>query len=191
MADSATPSASSGEGGRLYNPYQDLHGALDSRSLDHLYRLPDAPEFLFQEEAHVQRRSWSDNLTYYTGCGYLAGAVVGGGYGLAEGLRTRPDEGIDTWKLRVNKILNSSGHRGRTAGNALGILGLLYAGMESAAAHYRSSDDIFNNILAGFGTGALYKAAAGPRTAVIAGVVGGFAASGLAGAKYFAGRLSG
>jgi import inner membrane translocase subunit TIM23 len=60
-------------GGRLYNPYADLHGALDGKNVGNLYRIPDAPEFLFTEEAAVHRRSWSDNLTYWTGGGYLAG----------------------------------------------------------------------------------------------------------------------
>ena len=37
------------------------------------FRLPKEPEFLFSEEASVKTRSWSENLTYYTGSGYLAG----------------------------------------------------------------------------------------------------------------------
>lgn len=35
------------------------------------------PEFLFSEEALVHKRSWSENLTYYTGVGYLAGGRAG------------------------------------------------------------------------------------------------------------------
>lgn len=35
------------------------------------------PEFLFSEEALVHKRSWSENLTYYTGMGYLAGGRAG------------------------------------------------------------------------------------------------------------------
>ena len=38
------------------------------------FRLPTQPEFLFSEEATVHHRSWSENLTYYTGTGYLSGA---------------------------------------------------------------------------------------------------------------------
>ena len=37
------------------------------------YKLPSQPEFLFSEEAAVHRRSWSENLTYYTGTGYVTG----------------------------------------------------------------------------------------------------------------------
>ena len=62
---------------RLYNPYEGLSTALDARAglPRNLYRLPEQPEFLFSEEAGVHKRSWSENLTYYTGLGYLSGAV--------------------------------------------------------------------------------------------------------------------
>lgn len=45
--------------------------------------------------------------------------------------RVRPEIGPDTARLRVNRLLNMTGTRGRTAGNALGVLGLLFAGIES------------------------------------------------------------
>ena len=62
---------------RLYNPYEGLSTALDARAglPRNLYRLPEQPEFLFSEEASVHKRSWSENLTYYTGLGYLSGMV--------------------------------------------------------------------------------------------------------------------
>lgn len=164
--------------GRLYNPYADLYGAADLKSLESVYTLPSAPEYLFPDEAVVQRRNWSENLTYYTGCGYGAGALLGGARGVFEGLRSQ--ERTDTTKIRVNRLLNASGHRGRVMGNTLGILGLLYAGFESTASHYRDTDDMLNTVIAGLGTGVMYKAAAGPRTAAIAGALGGVAAAGLA-----------
>ena len=60
---------------RLYNPYEGLSTALDARAglPRNLYRVPEQPEFLFSEEAGVHKRSWSENLTYYTGLGYLSG----------------------------------------------------------------------------------------------------------------------
>ncbi|XP_024389263.1 mitochondrial import inner membrane translocase subunit TIM23-2 [Physcomitrium patens] len=167
--------------GRLYNPYADLYGAADLKSLESVYRLPSAPEYLFPDEAVVQRRNWSENLTYHTGCGYLAGAVGGGAKGALEGLRSQ--EGSDTMKIRVNRFLNASGHRGRAYGNTVGILGLMYAGFESTASHYRATDDMLNTVIAGLGTGVMYKAAAGPRTAAIAGALGGIAAAGLVAGK--------
>jgi hypothetical protein len=39
------------------------------------FKLPKQPEFLFSEEAAVKRRSWSENLTYYTGVGYGIGEL--------------------------------------------------------------------------------------------------------------------
>lgn len=78
-------------------------------------------------------------------------------------------------KLKVNRILNASGHAGRKIGNRAGVIGLLYAGMESGMVAVRDTDDIINSVVAGLGTGALYKAAAGPRSAAVAGAIGGIA----------------
>ncbi|XP_019193270.1 PREDICTED: mitochondrial import inner membrane translocase subunit TIM23-2-like [Ipomoea nil] len=151
---------------RLYNPYHDLQVPIQS-----LYKLPTSPEFLFQEESVAQRRSWGENLTYYTGIGYLAGATVGAGKGFVDGVRA--SEAGDTMKLRVNRILNGSGHTGRKFGNRAGVIGLLYAGMESGMVAARDTDDVINSVVAGLGTGALYRAASGLRSAAVAGVIGG------------------
>lgn len=62
-----------GSSQRLYNPYEGLESALDRRLSKGTYSLPDQPEFLFDEEATVHRRNWSENITYYTGTGYLGG----------------------------------------------------------------------------------------------------------------------
>lgn len=82
----------------------------------------------------------------------------------------------DTLKLRVNRILNSGGQTGRRFGNSLGVVGLIFAGLESGMVYMRGNDDILNSVVAGLGTGALYRAAAGPRSAAIAGAIGGLAA---------------
>ncbi|KAL5579433.1 hypothetical protein UlMin_011875 [Ulmus minor] len=151
---------------RLYNPYQDLQAPIRN-----LYQLPTSPEFLFVEEARRQHRSWGENLTFYTGCAYLTGAVGGAGTGLVSGVKSF--ESGDTLKLRVNRILNSSGHSGRVWGNRLGVIGLLYAGLESGMVSLRDTDDAWNSVAAGLGTGALYRAARGVRSAAVAGAVGG------------------
>ncbi|XP_020093929.1 mitochondrial import inner membrane translocase subunit TIM23-2-like [Ananas comosus] len=151
---------------RLYNPYQDLH--VPSRAL---YDLPTAPEFLFQEEAVAQRRSWGENLTYYTGIGYLSGAAAGATLGLHRAISAA--EPGDTLKIRINRVLNSAGQDGRRIGNRLGVIGLLYAGLESGMVALRDTDDWINSVAAGLGTGTLYKAANGPRSAAVAGAIGG------------------
>lgn len=122
---SADPAASPSAGRRLYNPYQDLSN-IPYKSL---YDLPTSPEFLFQEEALVQRRSWGENLTYYTGIGYLSGAAAGAAVGLRDAARAA--EPGETAKIRANRVLNSCGGAGRRVGNRLGVIGLLYAGIES------------------------------------------------------------
>ncbi|KAG0457181.1 hypothetical protein HPP92_022014 [Vanilla planifolia] len=159
-----------------YDPYKDLQ--IPYRAI---YELPNSPEFLFQEESASQRRSWGENLTYYTGIGYLSGAAIGASHGLYKGLRAAEHE--DTIKLRVNRVLNSSGQDGRRIGNRLGVIGLLYAGMESGMVALRESDDWINGVVAGLGTGALYKAANGPRSAAIAGAVGGLMVGAAVGCK--------
>ncbi|MQM04475.1 hypothetical protein Taro_037275 [Colocasia esculenta] len=168
--------AATSGGVRQYNPYKDLQIPYQS-----IYNLPTSPEFLFQEESIAQRRSWGENLTYYTGCGYLAGAVGGAGKGLYEALRA--GEPGDTLKLRVNRILNTSGQAGRRVGNRLGVIGLMYAGLESGMVMARDTDDWMNSVVAGLGTGALFKAASGPRSAAVAGAIGGLMVGAAVGAK--------
>ncbi|CAM8949877.1 unnamed protein product [Rhodiola kirilowii] len=161
---------------RLYNPYQDLN-----LPTHRLYQLPTSPEFLFQEECKTQRRSWGENLTYYTGLSYLGGAIVGAGKGLVDGVKA--SEAGDTTKLRVNRILNASGQNGRSFGNRAGVIGLMYAGLESGIVAVRDTDDVINSVVAGLGTGALYKAAAGVRSAAVGGAIGGVVVAALVGGK--------
>eukprot|EP00252_Welwitschia_mirabilis_P019352 TRINITY_DN4452_c0_g2_i1.p1 TRINITY_DN4452_c0_g2~~TRINITY_DN4452_c0_g2_i1.p1 ORF type:complete len:192 (-),score=12.61 TRINITY_DN4452_c0_g2_i1:1038-1613(-) len=182
MTRSFTDGSETRENKRIYNPYGDLNGAIDYKPLRNLYELPTSPEFLFQEEAAVQRRSWGENLQYYTGCGYLLGAVSGAGVGMVEGLKAR--EPGDSLKLRINRVLNASGHSGRKFGNKLGVIGLLYAGMESGIVAARNGqDDIWNSVSAGLATGALYRATAGPRSAAVAGAIGGVVVGALVAGK--------
>ncbi|KAF9625606.1 hypothetical protein IFM89_024379 [Coptis chinensis] len=139
-------------------------------------------DFLFQEEAGIQRRSWGENVTYYAGSGYLTGILLGGSRGIYEGIKS--GEKGESRKIRVSRILNSTGARGSKLGNSLAALGLIYAGLESGIVGYRNTDDVWNNVLAGLGTGAFYKVASGPRTAVVAGVIGGLAAGAVAAGKH-------
>lgn len=163
-------------GRRQYNPYQDLN--IPYRTL---YDLPTSPEYLFQEEALAQRRSWGENLTYYTGVGYLAGAAGGAAVGLRRAVQAA--EPGETMKLRLNRVLNSCGSDGRKYGNTLGVIGLLYAGMESGMVAVRDRDDWINSVVAGLGTGAIFRAANGPRSAAIAGAIGGLLAGSAAAGK--------
>lgn len=110
-------------------------------------------------------------MTYYTGIGYIAGATAGAAKGFGTGVKSI--EPTDTLKLKINRILNGSGQAGRQIGNRCGVIGLMYAGLESGMVAVRDTDDIINSVVAGLGTGALYKAASGPRSAAVAGAIGG------------------
>lgn len=182
--------ASGGEE-RLYNPYEGISAALDRRDVKAPFRLPQEPEFLFSEESVVQRRSWSENLTYYTGVGYLAGAAAGGGVGaykvlLAPG-SLQGQASLPSQRIRVNQLLNTSGKMGRSAGNALGVLGLLFSSSESF--YYYMNDRIlpedFMTVAAGATTGAIYRSVRGPRQALAAGAVGSIGGVLLLGARKF------
>ncbi|CAI0384526.1 unnamed protein product [Linum tenue] len=161
-----------------YHPYQNFY-SVPSQSL---YNLPTSPEFLFQEEAARQRRTWSENLTYYTGAGYLGGAIAGGAKGTLDGIRAA--EAGESMKLRLNRVLNSGGQSGRRLGNTMGVLGLMFTGIESGLIALRDVDDLANTVVAGLGTGAIYRAARGPRSAAIAGAIGGVAAAAAVAGKH-------
>lgn len=173
------------EGGRrLYNPYAELNlgGAAGVAGLEQrAYRVPTAPEFLFSEEAKVKTRSWSENVTYYTGVGWAGGALVGGtAAGLAalrapavplhggpRGQAAMPQSAKLAQRLRYNRVLNAAGSNGRKVANILGCLGLLYAFSESGLQMARDGeDDWLNTVAAGCATGGLYRSGAGPLHAV-------------------------
>lgn len=163
---------------RLYNPYQDLNLHVPTNTL---YKLPNSPEFLFSEESLHQRRSWGENLTFYTGTAYLAGSVSGAAAGFFSGVKSF--EQGDTMKLKINRVLNSSGHAGRTWGNRIGIVGLIYAGIESGVVAITDRDDVWSSVAAGLGTGAICRAARGVRSAAVAGALGGLAAGAVVAGK--------
>ncbi|KAK8524797.1 hypothetical protein V6N13_084185 [Hibiscus sabdariffa] len=163
---------------RLYNPYQDLNLQVP---MNNLYKLPTSPEFLFAEESLHQRRSWGENLTFYTGTAYLGGSVSGAAVGLFSALRNF--EQGDTLKLKINRILNSSGHTGRSWGNRIGVVGLIYAGMESGVVAVTDRDDVWSSVAAGLATGAVCRAARGVRSAAVAGALGGLAAGAVVAGK--------
>ncbi|OAY36467.1 mitochondrial import inner membrane translocase subunit TIM23-2 [Manihot esculenta] len=154
---------------RLYNPYQDLNVPIQT-----LYQLPTSPEFLFTEESLRQRRSWGENLTFYTGSAYISASIGGGSIGFFSALKSF--EPTDTLKLKVNRILNSSGHSGRVWGNRIGVVGLIYAMTESGIVAITDRDDVWTSMAAGLGTGAVCRAARGVRSAAVAGALGGVVA---------------
>ena len=131
-----------------------------------------------------------DSLTFYTGAGWLGGSAVGGAIGVAQGASARTElPGGAAAKRRVNTLLNKTFSHGRGFGNALGALGLLYAGLDSLIAYATDEklrDDV-NSIAAAAAAGAVYRSGAGPRSAAVAALFGGAAAGALHGASWAAG----
>ncbi|RWW46400.1 hypothetical protein BHE74_00047673 [Ensete ventricosum] len=176
---SAAGSGGDGNDGRrrthqLYNPYESFNNPYAFPMYQPIYDLPTSPEFLFQEEAALRRRSWGHNLSFCAGVGYLSGAALGAARGSLSGIRAaEPGESL---KIRVNRVLNASGHAGRRLGNSAGVLGLIFAGLESGIAAATGDEGVVSTVVAGLGTGAVFKAASGPRSAAVAGAIGGLAA---------------
>ncbi|CAL9219611.1 unnamed protein product [Arabidopsis halleri] len=172
MADPTNPSTGDQQHQkyRQYNPYQQVN--LPYRQL---YELPTSPEFLFEEEATKKRLTWGENLTFFTGWGYVTGSVLGAVKGTFNGIGAA--ERGESLKIRTNRILNSGGLFARRGGNCLGSIGLMFAAMESGVTYLRDGDDSsLTTVIAGLATGVLYRAASGPRSAVVAGAVGGVTA---------------
>eukprot|EP01025_Chloroclados_australasicus_P002927 TRINITY_DN1066_c0_g1_i1.p2 TRINITY_DN1066_c0_g1~~TRINITY_DN1066_c0_g1_i1.p2 ORF type:complete len:217 (+),score=26.26 TRINITY_DN1066_c0_g1_i1:149-799(+) len=169
---------------RVYNPYEGLSAALDNR-LRKDFTLPDAPEFIFTEEAVAKRRSWSENLTYYTGVGYLGGALIGGILGFMWNFQHKPQAGGDSLRFMVNRFLNTTGRTGRAAGNAFGVLGLFFSGFESFILYMNDGriPDELGTVAAGFCTGALYRSTRGLKASAITGGVGAIVALALLGGR--------
>ena len=77
-----------------------------------------APRFL----AHERRGLWGQ-ASYNIGYTYVLGLALGGSYGLVSGLRSAPNA---TPRVLLNSCLNGTGKFGARAGNAAGVLALLY-----------------------------------------------------------------
>ncbi|XP_052145403.1 mitochondrial import inner membrane translocase subunit TIM23-1-like [Oryza glaberrima] len=159
------------EGRRFYSPDRP-EGLAFPTSYRALYNLPTSPECLFEEDKFRQTRTWGENLTFYTGVSYLAGATSGALVGLR--LAAAEAERGESAKLRINRALNQSGSVGRAFGNRFGIVAMLFAGTESFVRDQRDgADDWVNTVAAGASAGALYRIASGPRSMIVAGILGG------------------
>mmetsp|Transcript_25862 Transcript_25862/g.82293 ORF Transcript_25862/g.82293 Transcript_25862/m.82293 type:complete len:167 (+) Transcript_25862:3240-3740(+) len=148
------------------------------------------PRSLLFPEDSSKKRGWSDNITFFTGMGYLSGAFAGGAMGGMAAIREKPAHGVQTAKMMRNEFLNKSGLQGRSLGNRLGCLGLLYAGTEGLTEWMLDGNlegMYASQIIAGLSTGALYQSARGPQAALVWGGIGAAAAAAAAIGSSFTG----
>jgi import inner membrane translocase subunit TIM23 len=111
-------------------------------------------------------RGWTDDLCYGTGTTYLAGLTLGGAFGFAEGLKKSTNS--PNMKVRLNTTLNSITRRGPGVGNSVGVIAMIYNGTTAMIDASRGKHDIFNSLAGGAISGAIFKATAGPRAALMA-----------------------
>ncbi|KAL9235127.1 hypothetical protein vseg_009919 [Gypsophila vaccaria] len=174
---------------KLYSPYNPLNDLLTStpyggptNGQSYVYNLPTEPELLFHdEESHI--RSIANNLTFYTGTSYALGTVFGAAKGAVAGFKAA--ERGDTFKIRVNRVLNGGGMVGRRFGNNAGVLGVLYSGFGGGIRYFRDGvDDGFGCVLAGVGAGSVFRVFHGVRSVVVGGFLGGLVVGGALGGNH-------
>mmetsp|Transcript_6545 Transcript_6545/g.11294 ORF Transcript_6545/g.11294 Transcript_6545/m.11294 type:complete len:194 (+) Transcript_6545:69-650(+) len=127
------------------------------------------PDYVFAEDYGEKKRSWGEQLTFYTGMSYATGLFLGGSFGFVSAVR-KP---AATTKLKMNAIFNRAGRLGARNANRLGVLAFMYSGLDSTIGYMRGEEDEITAFAAGATTGLIFKGTAGLRTALSAGIFGG------------------
>lgn len=147
---------------------------LNKDTLDYLSLDDSALDNLPGSRSILPSRGWSDDLCYGTGVTYLSALMLGGAWGMAEGLNRLPANAPP--KLRLNSVLNSVTRRGPFLGNSAGVVAMLYNGVNSTIGYYRGKHDAFNSVAAGTISGMVFKSTRGVRPMMISGgIVGSIA----------------
>jgi len=153
-------------------------------ALGHIGYAPE-PDYL---DINVKGRGVLEKMFANTGATYLMATFIGGAYGLRSGLAATPNS---RFRVKVNSVLNHCGKTGSRAGNAVGVLSLMFTlydwGLEGADLERHTGNEAVSPAIAAFLTGATYKSMAGPRVAALAGTIG----AGMVGATYIGNTLSG
>jgi import inner membrane translocase subunit TIM23 len=124
----------------------------------------------------VSGRDVFSRMAYDTGLAWGLGIVGGGSLGVIQGVRAAPSSNS---RVMLNSVLNASGKGGSRAGNALGVLTILYVSAEWVTEKVEREtigslpfSDTLVPTIAGGVMGTLYKSTKGPKTAALAGVIG-------------------
>lgn len=155
------PSASTGALTQRLSPYLNY---------DPRYLNVSQPEFIFPEGASKQRGRFELAFVQIGTCA-MFGAGIGGAAGLYNGVRATA-LAQQTGKLRRTQLLNHVMKQGSATAHTLGTLAVMYAGWGTLFSYARGEDDDLNTVLAGIGTGLLYKSTAGLKRCAIGGAVG-------------------
>lgn len=129
-------------------------------------------DYLFQDESKKRgERGLGEQLCYNTGTFYGLGLMIGGVWGVSEGLRA---QNANTFKLRLNAILNGCTRRGPLIGNSAGVATLFFTTMSFGIGKLRGqehSSEMLNDVLGAGVAGALFKSTAGIKSALTTGAV--------------------
>ncbi|CAH8297268.1 unnamed protein product [Eruca vesicaria subsp. sativa] len=173
----ATNHTSDDESTRLYHPYQNYDLPIKSQ---YLYKLPTSPEYLFTEVP--QKASILGRESHFLHRNRLPRRILRRSRGW-DRLRDQELRVLGHGEAEGEQVLNSSGHKGRLLGCRVGVFGLIYAGVESEVVEFMDRDDQWTRVVAGLGTGAVFRAARGVRSAAVAGALGGMVAGGVVAGK--------
>lgn len=170
--DAPGMSVSATAGGGLASAANPYRVNFDQLKLKVEKQSKDGLDYVFPEQhAAGKHMDWSATVIFGTGVAYLGGSMVGGAWGLFEGLR-RPDG--KSMAIRINSVLNACGRRGPFVGNRLGSLAFMYTFIDGAVVKLRDGEsDMMNRLGSGMATGALFSARSGPRSMVAMAAAGG------------------
>jgi len=144
---------------------------------------PKGAEYIFADDNQARKMSWADRSTWLWGGAWLTGGVIGTTWGGLKGLRDA-ERGLP-WKLRLNACLNGAGRKGGRMANGLGVLVLLYSGVETATAAARQKQDGLNIVAGTTMAPLIYWSGAGLIRSMAFGALGGVVGFGLVlGHKY-------
>ncbi|KAI8853209.1 Tim17/Tim22/Tim23/Pmp24 family-domain-containing protein [Chytridium lagenaria] len=148
-----------------------IHPSIADDGIEYLF-IDDNPLAVKKKERAVGHfgplpmRTGYDKLNYGTGVAYLCGITMGGLYGAIRGLQNAPG---NSYKIRMNSLLNTATRYGPWAANSLGVLTIGWALTDNLFSSVRGVSDYYNHISAAFLTGVIFKSTAGLRPAMLAG----------------------
>ncbi|XP_050428635.1 mitochondrial import inner membrane translocase subunit Tim23-like [Adelges cooleyi] len=128
-------------------------------------------EYIYLEGAGSKQRGRFELAFSQMGTSCLTGAVIGSLRGMYTGFKTTSMENQTTTYKRT-QILNNIFKSGARLANTFGTIAVFYSGIGVILQKTRDCEDELNTIIAGTGTGMLYKSTGGLRRCGIAGVIG-------------------